>query len=223
MKQGDAQPALPDNARGEVIRNPLGVERYRIVIHVDRFCSLWPEPTASFCFCASLAGQNAQSRSTNKDKEENMAFFDDFANAVSTYPSTSVTLSIVDVALQTGTAGSINVNEVWRFQVRVANNGNLNMTGVTLHIEGENGTQVSTAAAGPWSAEIFPGGLNVNGHGSQDTVDFYFKAPSVAKPAGTALVRAHISTFDADLNRILINLSGHADPPSGTYSNQVFP
>jgi hypothetical protein len=33
-----------------------------------------------------------------------MSFFDDFANAVSTYPSTSVTLSIVDVALQTGTA-----------------------------------------------------------------------------------------------------------------------
>ena len=36
-----------------------------------------------------------------------MAFFDDFATAVQNYPSTSVTLSIVDVAVQTGTAGEV--------------------------------------------------------------------------------------------------------------------
>jgi hypothetical protein len=93
-----------------------------------------------------------------------VTFIDDFASAVSSYPSTSVTLSIVDVAVQTGTTGAVNVNEVWKYQVRVANNGHLNMTGVTLHIEGQNGAQVSTAAAGPWSTSIFPGGLNINSH-----------------------------------------------------------
>ena len=142
-----------------------------------------------------------------------MTFIDDFASAVSSYPSTSVTLSIVDVAVQTGTTGAVNVNEVWKYQVRVANNGHLNMTGVTLHIEGQNGAQVSTAAAGPWSTSIFPGGLNINSHSNQDTVDFYFKAPGVAKPAGTGLVRAHISTFDVNLNHLLNDHSGHADHP----------
>ena len=48
-----------------------------------------------------------------------MTFIDDFASAVSSYPSTSVTLSIVDVAVQTGTTGAVNVNEVWKYQVRV--------------------------------------------------------------------------------------------------------
>ncbi len=154
-----------------------------------------------------------------------MAYFDDFANAVAAYPSLSVTLSIVDLVVQPpGTPVSVNINEVWAFQVRVANNGHLNLTGVALHVEGQNGATVGTAAAGPFSASIFPAPLAaVNAHSSQDTVNLFFKAPAVAKPAGTALVRVHISTFDANLDHPLIGHSGHADPPAGTHAAQVFP
>ena len=52
-----------------------------------------------------------------------MAFFNDFADAVENYPKGNVILTIEDVAVEMGTAGSVNVNEVWRFRVRVANNG----------------------------------------------------------------------------------------------------
>lgn len=153
-----------------------------------------------------------------------MAFLDDFANAVIGYPATNVTLSIVDRVVQPPSVGpAVNVNEVWAFQVRVANNGYLNLTGVSLHIEGQNGAQVSTLAAGPFSASINFGSLTVTGHGTLDTVNLFFKAPNVVKPAGTALVRAHIRSFDVNLSHILNDHTGHADPPAGTYSDQVHP
>jgi hypothetical protein len=146
----------------------------------------------------------------------------DIGDAVHNYPASSVVLSIVDVVVQTGTGPNINVGETWAFQVRVANNGDLNMTGVTLHVEGENGVTVSTAAAGPFSTSIFPALTAVNAHSTQDTGNLYFK-PGLVKPANTALVRAHISTFDSNFDYVLNGRSDHADPPSGTYTHQVFP
>ena len=153
-----------------------------------------------------------------------MPFFDDFTNAVNNYPATYVTLSIVDLAIQSGTPGAVNVNEVWRFQVRVRNNGPLDMTGVSLHIHGLNGATVSTLAAGPFSGAITFGNLTVNAHGGQqDTVNLFFKAPNTAKPAGTDLVKAHIQGWNGSLNHILQDHSGAAEPPAAIYENQVFP
>jgi hypothetical protein len=154
-----------------------------------------------------------------------MPFLDDFANAVSTYPSASVVLSIVDSApVPPATPGAVNVNEVWSFQIRIRNNGHLNMTGVSFHVIGQNGAQVSTNAVGPWSGSIVFGNLNVNSHGGQqDTVNLFYKAPSTAKPAGTVLVSAHINGFDVNLNDILLNHSGHPLTPQATRDAQVFP
>jgi hypothetical protein len=155
-----------------------------------------------------------------------MAFFDDFADAVKDYPSLSVILSIDNLVVQApGTVGSVNVNEVWAFKIKVDNNGDLNLTGVSFHVEGQNGATVGTAAAGPFSTSLtYSASLAaVNAHSTQHTVNLYFKAPNAAKAAGTALVRAHISTFDANLDYILSGQSGHADPPAGIYNTQVFP
>ena len=154
-----------------------------------------------------------------------MPFFSDFAIAVDTYPVDWVTLSTIlnlnSDNIAPATPLAINVNERWRFKVRVTNNGQLNITNVVLHVLGQNGALVSTAAAGPFSSEIHPGLPNVNAHGSQDSVYFYFQAPSVVKPAGTVLVKAHISSCDYNLNHILIDHPDHSDPPSGTYANSV--
>lgn len=154
-----------------------------------------------------------------------MAFLDDFASAVSGYPAASVELSIVDLAVQPpGIGPSVTVNEVWAFQVRVKNKGKLNMTGVTLKIEGQNGAQVGTSASGPWASSKAAGPMPVNGNGGQqDTVNLFFKAPSAVKPAGTALLKATISAFDVNLNHILNDLSVGVASPSGPYSNQVYP
>jgi hypothetical protein len=152
-------------------------------------------------------------------------FLDDFANAVSGYPAASVVLSIVDTApVPPATPVAVNVNEIWSFQVRVRNNGHLNMTGISLHVFGENQAQVSTNAAGPWSSAITFGNLTVNAHGGQqDTVDLFFKAPAAIKPAGTVLVSAHINTFDVNLNDVLLNHSTHSFPPNATHAAQVHP
>jgi len=153
-----------------------------------------------------------------------MPFFNDFASALDNYPLDSVVLSITDVALQTGTAGSVNINEVWKFKVNVANNGHVNMAEVQLHIEGKNGATVGTTSIGPWSTLISFGSLTVNGGGSQKTGFLYFKAPAVAKAAGTALVGAHVNNWKANLDHLLdTNHTNHAIPPEGSYANQVFP
>lgn len=152
-----------------------------------------------------------------------MAFFDDFVSAVNSYPSSHVTLSIINVALQTGTPGPVNVNEIWKFQVRVNNSGPLNLTGLLLHVEGQNGALVSEDAIQFSPSLITDAPMQVNGQSQAVSAPLFFKAPDNLKPAGTALVRAHISTYDADLNRILITNTGHADPPAGIHAAQVHP
>lgn len=154
-----------------------------------------------------------------------MPYFDDFASAVAGYPALSVALSIPPPVVQPpGTAGAVNVNEVFAFKVKVNNNGHLNLTGVTLHVEGQHGATVSLSAAGPFVASLAsPIIAAVNAHGSQDSANLFFKAPSTTRPAGTDLVRVHISGYDVNLSHILNSHSGHADPPSIAFPAQVFP
>jgi len=152
-----------------------------------------------------------------------MAFFEDFGDAVESYLATYVTLSIVAGNVQTGTGGSVNVNEVWRFQVHVVNGGMLNMTGVSLQIKGLNGAEVSTAAAGPFSSTVIFGALTVNAHDSSNTLHLFFKAPNAAQPAGTSLVNARINSFDANLTHILKDHSGGGAYSLESFSAQVFP
>lgn len=152
-------------------------------------------------------------------------FFADFATAVSDYAETYVALSIVSVAPEnppTGTA--VNVNDIWKFKVRLNNNGNLNLTDVIFHINGKSGAQISSAAAGPWLGGITTTlGRDVNAHDYADGVYFYFKAPATQFPSSVQLVEAHISSFNSNLNYMLNDLTGHEFTPSGIYSAQVEP
>jgi len=155
-----------------------------------------------------------------------MPLIDDFANEVNSYPANNVTLTVVDLAVTpTGTVGAINVNEVWAFRVRVANNGTLNMTNVSLLIEGQNGTTVSgIPSTGLWVHSINPLALPaLNAHSTQDTGKYYFKAPAGKKPAGTELLRIHVSSYDVNLDWILINNTGDSTTPTKTYTNEVYP
>ncbi len=155
-----------------------------------------------------------------------MAFFDDFAMGIKGYPAASVTLSIGSLVVQPpGTAGVVNVNEVWAFKITVTNNGDLNMKNVTLHFDGLNGATVATSAAGPFSTGILTTAAiaSVPAHSSVTTGNYFFKAPATSTAAAVALVNVHVNTWDADLNYLLANLSGHANPPEKVHSAQVFP
>ena len=144
-----------------------------------------------------------------------MPFLDDFANAVQTYPVDSVVVSILPPAYVSGgtPGGTVNINEIWRFRVRIRNNGHLVMNNVNFLIQGQNGASVGITAAAAAAAaannaiNFFPN-LTVNGHGGQqDTVDLFFQAPNAQRPAGTLLVKADIQGWNANLLDILNNHS----------------
>lgn len=153
-----------------------------------------------------------------------MSFFNDFANAVESYPADSVTLTITDIAVESGTGGSVNVNEVWKFKVQVENNGHLNMTDVALHVSGLDGTTIGTKPAGSFLPEQIVGSLKVNGGGGSRKSDFlYFKAPSIQKPAGTNLFEVHISDWSGNIDHMFTNHTNHSTLPTKSYPVQVFP
>lgn len=154
-----------------------------------------------------------------------LTFFKIFAAAVENYPSRNVTLNIVDRApIPPSTPGALNVNEVWSYKVSVANRGELDLTSVVLHIQGLNGVLLSGNRTGPWNTYFYPAQLaSIRSDSSQTSPVYYFKTPNTVLPANTQLVRAHISTFDANLDHIMRDHSGHADPPGGSYSDQVYP
>jgi hypothetical protein len=172
---------------------------------------------------AGSGGKHIERRTTNEDITMSR-ILNDLAAEIESYPTTDVTISVVDIAPHPpSTPGGVNVNERWRFKVRVANNGNLNMTGVSLHVQGNNGALVSASPAGPFTSLITAGSFTVNGGGSQDSATLYFQAPSVAKPAGTQLVNAHIADFSANFEHFFTNHTPHSITPEGVYTTQVFP
>lgn len=153
-----------------------------------------------------------------------MTVLTDIANAMDSYPTDEAAVSIVDVALQSGTLPAININETWKFKVKVENNGHVNMTGVSLHVFGLNGTQVSlSATTGFTTGTLTVGSLSVGGGGGSQKTDYvYFKAPSSAKPAGTLLVEAHIGDWNGNFEHYFTNhTKDDLHAPKGTYSAQV--
>lgn len=155
-----------------------------------------------------------------------MAFLDDFRDAVSGYPAASVTVEIVDRAPVTPPTGTqVNINDIWSFQVRVRNNGQLNMTGVSLRINGLNGATVSTSnLAGSYVGTISSfGNMTIPAHGTLDTVNLFLKAPNATRALGTELVSAQIAGFDVNLNHLLIDHTAFSATPRGVYADQVFP
>lgn len=149
------------------------------------------------------------------------------ADSVHNYPLGSVAIGIINLTnVPPSTPGAINVNEVWKFQVRVSNNGHLSLTNVYLEVEGLNGVMVSTDSNGVWGplhAQVAGTGLTVAAHGSQDTRDYYLRAPNAPLPAGTQLIASRIRHFDAFLDHVLIGHSGRSDQPVGIHVDQVYP
>lgn len=116
-----------------------------------------------------------------------MGFFDDFASALETYITDSVTLSTTNVDIESGTSGAVNVNEIVRFKVKVENAGNVNMTNVVLHASGDNGATISTTGpGGPFQVGFQQfGSLTVGaGGGSQKSDYLYFQGAVDAAGCG---------------------------------------
>jgi uncharacterized repeat protein (TIGR01451 family) len=161
------------------------------------------------------------------------SFFQDFRKALNDYLSNSVTVSL-DFNLASdnvppATPSAVNVGEVWRFKIRVANTGELNMTNVRFFILGESGTTVSASPTVGFAAHLLtpsqvPSAVAVPANGPEYVSDyFYFKAPAVSSQVQEPLVKVAINNFDVNLDHLLTGDTAHANDNVGTIDKQVWP
>ena len=154
-----------------------------------------------------------------------MAYFDDMSEALKIYPVDNVVIEIINVTLD---GDAINVNEEGTFQVRVTNNGPLELTDVTLKISGQNGVKVRNSAAQSVFVPQFITGDEqcpiVAAHGGTAVVEgsrFSFEAPGNAQASKT-LIKATLEGWNANLNHIF---NDHTDrlpiAPKGTFTAAV--
>jgi hypothetical protein len=154
------------------------------------------------------------------------AFFNDFRAAMHDYPEQFVELEIVEVDFP---GNVLNTTDQGTFRVRLTNNGLLDMTDVSLKVQGLAGTLVKTGGAADLEyREELTIGMNsetIVGQGGVSLTQgskLQFKAPAGTKPAGTQLFKATIAGWNGSLVRLL---NGHSHEeeiaPAGTYSNQV--
>jgi hypothetical protein len=158
-----------------------------------------------------------------------VAFFDDMMVALKAYPETYVTLEIINVR---GVGDVVNVNNEGTFKVKLTNNGPLNLTGVTVRIDGVNGTSVKdNNILAEFESEFVwdnQGGERptINGHGEltvpMNIEPFGFKAPATPSQEEETLIKATLEFWDGDISHIMNNHSDpHLDVPRGTYSAKV--
>jgi hypothetical protein len=159
-----------------------------------------------------------------------VAFFDDMMVALEAYPETYVTLEILGVD---DVGDVLDVEDEGTFEVKLTNNGPLNLTGVTVRIDGKNGAKVKdNNILAEFKSDFVWNNQGrelptINGDGGELVVPmsvgpFGFKAPAEPSQDEKVLVKATLQAWDGDLSRIMINHSNpHRDVPAGTYSAKV--
>lgn len=154
-----------------------------------------------------------------------MTILNDIAVGFNNYLQDEVVVSIVDVSLADGTTGVININEKWKFKVKVENTGHINMTDVSLRVAGSNGAMISTSLNGSYYGGLTTGSYTVNGGSSMTSSYFYFEAPASQKPANTVLVVAHVADWTGNWDHMFNNHTpdGSYVAPTGSYAAQVHP
>ena len=147
----------------------------------------------------------------------------DLLNAIDTYPADNVEIQITNFQ-EPGV--HINVGEQCSFNVRVTNNGQLDMRGLELHIEGSQWTSVKRFPLNAPASFVIGEARDVEAH-SAVTFGPYYMTANLATPGGGTsnedLITAHISTYNADLTHILRDHGHHASNPEAAYHRHIHP
>lgn len=152
-----------------------------------------------------------------------MTTLTDIANDLDRYPLDETTIEIFDVTPETDTGSEINIDEDWKFKVRVTNNGHINMINVALHITGSNGAQVRAKLDEELADGIVVGNFTVGAAGGIHETKFYhFRAPPDEKPAGTGLVNAHINDWNGNFDQYFTNHTKNEEDATVTYPRVTY-
>jgi hypothetical protein len=140
---------------------------------------------------------------------------------IKNYPVTEVKVEIFDVTFP---GGVLNVSEQGTFKVKVTNNGGLDLTDVTIRVQGQNGVVVANnGAAAPFVAEfisqVFP---QIDAHGgSQISIgSFKFRAPANAQ-SSRVLLAASLEAWNTNFNHPLIDHTRPLAEAKGTFTAPV--
>jgi len=149
-----------------------------------------------------------------------LSFFDDFTNAIDKYDGDNMDVRLVTYQFL-GSGTKLNPGEWFRCQVQVFNNGQLNLKGVTVSINGTSFAQVSLTPSTPVSsATLFFG--NMAAHSSKQSGVWIYGFATAATSGAKDVITARIVAWDADLNHLLNGHSGFG-PPEGKINVEIFP
>jgi hypothetical protein len=149
-----------------------------------------------------------------------MGFFDDFRKAIDNYDGDSMNVNLVGFQLL-APGPHLNVGEWFRFQVQVFNDGQLNLTGVTVLVNSTAFARVNPVPAGPTAdSAIVPFG-NIGAHSSRQSSQWVLASAILETAGAQDIITARIFTWDADLNHLLNDHSGFG-PPEGVINHEVF-
>src|SRR5216117_2259888 len=96
-----------------------------------------------------------------------MAFFDDFRDAIDKYDGDNMDVKLVAYQFL-GPGAKLNPGEWFRCQIQVYNQGQLNLKGVTVIVRATSFAQVSVGPGSPSSFVVVPFG-NMNAHSSKQS------------------------------------------------------
>jgi hypothetical protein len=138
-----------------------------------------------------------------------MSVLDDLQVAIENYDTDKCKTEIVNFSIVSGGA-VLNEGEIFKFRVRVTNEGHLTMRNVTLQALGTVYADVRLDNnALPWGPSATASPVNLTlGQGESYTTGIFQGRAKLATPGPQDIVRARISQWDASFDHIL---SFHAD------------
>jgi hypothetical protein len=150
-----------------------------------------------------------------------MAFFDDFRDAIDKYDGDNMDVKLVAYQFL-GPGAKLNPGEWFRCQIQVYNQGQLNLKGVTVIVRATSFAQVSLGPGNPTSFVVVPFG-NLSAHSSAQSGQWVYGF-AIADTGGQEkdVITASIWSWDADLNHLLNDHSGFG-PPEGAINVAIFP
>lgn len=150
-----------------------------------------------------------------------MSAIEDLAKSLHDYPESKVRLLVVDFH-EPGSV--INKGEICSFQIRVVNNGYLDMTNVQLHVNSANTyTQLSQTdiLGNPinFQNSLTTASMNIPARSSGNTRTLYLMA--LKSTSKRQLFEAHLAEWNAGLSSLLRIHAGHDNGANVQYEREI--
>lgn len=155
-----------------------------------------------------------------------MDFFAEFKTAIEEYDSAYMRVEIVDLKLPI--LGQINPGEWFRFRIKVHNEGDLDLTGLSVRIDGTASASVSMTQSNPGSSVTLVIG-ELPAHTDVYSLTWIYgqaTAATIELPSGQVVAKdvitAKVEQWNASLDHLLRDHSSWG-PPDGKVNIKIYP